>query len=132
MALFGETVTGNKGVGFGEIGGGVAFGEVVGDGEEVGGGAGLAVEVTGDIDGLFSYNALCLHVFQVEEDDPAFVVNASVAIIESVDGGVELVVTAEGLEEELTGLGFHGGKVGGEEVGFLIVGIELSLFDGVG
>jgi len=98
MALFGEAVNGNKGVGFGEVGGGAAFGEVVGDGEEVGGVTGLVVEVAGDVDGLFALDALGFHVFEVEEEDAAFVVDAAVAVVEAVDGGVELVVAAEGLQ----------------------------------
>jgi len=57
----------------------------------------LAVEVTGDVDWLLGNQTKGLHVFGVHEEHAPFVLDAAIAIIGPIDGGVELVVAMESL-----------------------------------
>ena len=88
---------GHQHVGFRIVGGRATFGRIVRNRQKEFCGAGFTFEVTGDIDRLFRDDAACLHIFWIHEDHTALVLNAAIAVVGAIDGGIELVVTAEGL-----------------------------------
>lgn len=88
--------------------------------------------VAGDVDFGDGFDVVCGHVPGVEEDDFAAHADATVAVVESVDGGVELVVAAEGLEDESAFGNLELVEGGGGEIGFGVGGVPDSFFGGVG
>ena len=62
----------------------------------------LAVEVAGDVHRLFVTYSAIQHVVPIKKDNTALIENASIAIMQTIDGSVELIVTSKGLENQLT------------------------------
>ena len=60
--------------------------------------------MTGDIYGLPLYESRLFHIITIHKDDPATVVDSAIPIIQSVDRGVELVMTANGRQHVLARL----------------------------
>ena len=89
----GGAVDWDEWVGFWEVGGDAAARHVVWDGVEAGYGAGLSFPVAGDGGFLGRFDVSIGHVLWVHECDHAFIFDAAVAVIESVDGGIVLVLS---------------------------------------
>lgn len=99
FAEFGGVVQRDEGVGLGKVHGCAAFGDVIRDNEELVYAASLALVVGGDVDDLLSFEVERIDVCFVEEDDSTFALNSPVAIVETVDSGVVLVVATHGHEQ---------------------------------
>jgi hypothetical protein len=67
-------------------------------------GARVALEMTGKIDKLTLLQSGLPHVVRVHENDSPPIVNAAVAIIETVNGCIELIVAADGRHPVMAGL----------------------------
>ncbi len=134
VAGFGYAGNGHQRIGLGEVGGHVALGNVVGDGQELLHGAGGAQEVTGDINQVLGFEAALGHVLLVHEQHAPLARDAPVPVVVVVDGGVELVVAAHGHHHQLAGLqlALVFLELGGGEVGLAILGGELPLAGAIG
>ena len=58
------------------------------------GGPRFALEVAGEIDKLTLLETCLAHVIRVHEDDTPTIVNTAIAVIETVDSRIELVVAS--------------------------------------
>ena len=59
----------------------------------------LAVEVAGDVHRLFVTYSAIQHIVPIKKDNTALIENTSIAIMQTIDGSIELIVTSKGLEE---------------------------------
>src|SRR5258708_10759806 len=101
IALVGDAIQGDEDVRFREICRGAAARDVVGGGKEAAGDALLAAEVAGEIDDLALGDAELVHVGAVEKHHPPFVREPAVAILQSIDRRVVLIVRADGHHQKL-------------------------------
>jgi len=60
------------------------------------GGPGFTLKVTGEIDKLTLLEAGLAHVIPIHENDTPAIVNTAIAVIETVNTRVELIVAADG------------------------------------
>ena len=61
---------------------------------EMWGAPGFALKVTGEIDELTLLEACLAHVIAIHENDTPAIVNTAIAVIETIDSRVELVVAS--------------------------------------
>src|SRR6266511_615803 len=101
VAGFGNAAHGNEHVGFGVIGSGTASGHRVRDHLEAFGSPSFALEMAHEVDPLALLQPASLHVVGVEKNNASPFGNAAVAIVLAIDGRIELVMTANGRQEQL-------------------------------
>src|SRR5689334_2290104 len=97
------------------------MGNGIGDGGEIGGGANFVLKVAGQVDVVAGGYAQRFHIVGVHKNHAAAVGDAAVDVVGAVDGGVELVVGADGHHDEVAvregevgeGVGGEGGFFGG-------------------
>ena len=90
-----------------------------------------AAVIVVEIDDVVGLEVLLFDVVRVKKDDAPFVEDPAIAVVQSIDGGVELVMTPDGHHHEFTGLEFGEGGGGNIELSFTIGGIEFSGARGV-
>src|SRR5205085_7830869 len=61
----------------------------------------FAIEVACEINRLSLCESELLHVFRVEKDDAAAIMDSAIAVVQAIDGRVELVVAAHGHHQKL-------------------------------
>ena len=54
----------------------------------------LSFKVTVNVHDLTGLKISCLHIKRVQEEHPAAIKDASIAVIQSIDRGIELIVAA--------------------------------------
>ena len=84
--------------------------------------------MAGDVHQLFLCQSALSHVFRIQEHHSPSVVDAAIAIVIAVDGGIELVVGADAGQHELSGLHGQGLDLADGEFGFAARGTKLALF----
>ena len=83
-------------IGFGKISGGATCGNGIGYHYETMGHPLRAAGVIIEVHHIAIGEAVCLYIMAVHEDNAALIVNAAVTVVEAIDGGVKLVVAADG------------------------------------
>ena len=104
VTLCGNAAHGNQNIGLRVIRGGASSGDRIGNDCEVGCLADFSLKVTIDVHDLPGPEIPCLHIKRVEKDHPPAAKHAPIAIIQSIDCGVELIVAANGRQEKFVGL----------------------------
>src|ERR1043166_287652 len=104
MTLVSEVFYRHQHVRFRKIGRGAATRNVVSDDPELAGDACLTFVVADQIDNLSGRKTTQVNVFRIQKYDAPAVVNAPITIVEPVNRRIELIVTAHGHHQELTGL----------------------------
>src|SRR5208282_1515220 len=104
VARLGNALQRNEYVGLGKISRRAASGNVIRHDEKMPGNAGLTLEVAGQVDRLAGREAQVTDVAGIHEHHAALVVDAPVAILQAVDGRIELVVAADRGHYQLPGL----------------------------
>lgn len=124
--------SGDECVRFGEIGCCGATWDVVWDGKESVDLASAIVPVACDPEFLNGFDLAFEHVIWIKENDHALISDATVAIVESVDRGVVLIVTAQGLEGQVLGVLFlENRERAGAEISFVVGSVPLADFSGI-
>src|SRR4051812_48022200 len=83
--------------------------------------------MAGQVNQFSLLEASLFHILRVEKDDPPAVVDSSIAIIQSVDSRVELIVAAHGHHQELPGLQFMARQLVDRKVRPSACGLKLTL-----
>ena len=93
----------------------------------------LPVKVAGDVDFLTRLPSTFYHIFCVHEDDPTVTMNATISVIEAVNGRVILVVAAKRHHDIVTGIDLHIREWMVSKVGAATgCGKRLRIFWGIG
>ena len=95
---------GDKTVGLGEVGCEVSAWNLIGDDKPLVGMTCFAVKMTGDGYALAGFPAALNHVICVHEQNSAVAMNASVSVMQAIDGCVVLVMASHGHQDILVGL----------------------------
>ena len=101
IAFVGGAVDGYEYVGFGEVGGGAALWDAERNDNELPGDALYTIMKIEEVYNIPGMETTAGHILGVHEDDPALVVHTPVTVVEAVDGGIELVVAADGHHDVL-------------------------------
>lgn len=91
----------NKTVGLGEVGSEVSSWNLIGDDEPLVGMPSLTAKMTGDGYALSCFPAAFNHVIGIHEQNSTVAVNASVAVMQAIDGCIVLVMASHGHQDIL-------------------------------
>ena len=101
VALVGDTIDGDEHVGFRKVGGDAGAGNRVGDDDKVCGQSCLTFVMADDVHYVAFGEIAFLHIQLVHEHDPPSRFDATVPVIQSINGGVVLIVTPDGHHKQL-------------------------------
>ena len=125
-------VDGDQNIGFGKISGYTFGRNIVSNSDELVVNALLAVVFADQIQYITRFELFGFQVVGVHQDYPAFVVDAPVAIVQAVDGRVELIVGTDGHHQVLVWLQAMARQWSAGKMGFAVGGAELLVAVGVG
>ena len=101
VALGGNTADRDQNVGFRIVCGSAPAGNRIGDDRKAGRLAQLSFKVTVYVHDLTGLEISCLHIKRVQEKHPATSKDTPIAVIQSIDRGIELIVAANGGQKKL-------------------------------
>src|SRR5271163_4164388 len=104
VTLRGNAAHGDQDIGLRVVCGGAPAGDRIGNDRKARCPADFPLEVTTDVHDLTGPQILCLHIKRVQKENPPAAKDAAIAIIQSVDCGVELIVAANGRQQKFAGL----------------------------
>src|SRR2546423_7515379 len=122
----GSAIDGNKHVGLWKVSCSATARDLNRRDHKVSGDAFLAVKMTGQVDQLSLLQARSLHILQVHKNNPPPVVDAAITIVQAIDRGVELIVTAHRRHQILSRLRLERFQLGNDELCLTGRRIELS------
>src|SRR5271156_1255345 len=104
VTLRGDAAYGDQHIGLRIVGGGAPTGNCIGNDGEARCLADLSLKVTADVHDLTSLQIPFLHINRIQKESPPAAKDAAIAIVQSVDRGVELIVAANGRQQKFAGL----------------------------
>jgi hypothetical protein len=104
VALGGNTSDRDQHIGLRIVRGSAPAGDSIGNDGKTGRLPNFPFKVTEDIHDLTCLEISCFHIKRVQEEHPATTKDTPIAIIQSIDRGIELIVASNGSQEELVRL----------------------------
>jgi hypothetical protein len=104
IALGSNAADRDQDIGFRIVGGSAPASDRIGDDGKAGRLSHLSFKVTVNVHDLTGLEISCLHIKRVQEKHPATTKDAPIAVIQSIDRRIELVVAANGGQKKLVRL----------------------------